>query len=130
MLQAFAGGSFRVKGPSRNQRNARVRADGDKGGPKLAQPAATDPPEPFVSIGNGILTGRRMNMPGLADALSSESDRIVLDRTELSGDYDLTLKWNPDGIRARYILGFIIHPLYRRQLGSGWKRRKRQWRFW
>jgi uncharacterized protein (TIGR03435 family) len=96
MLQALLADRFGLKVHRETREMPAFALTVNKGGPKLAQPAATDPPEPFVSIGNGILTGRRMNMPGLADALSSESDRIVLDRTELSGDYDLTLKWNPD----------------------------------
>jgi uncharacterized protein (TIGR03435 family) len=96
MLQALLADRFGLKVHHETREMPAFALTVNKGGPKLAQPAATDPPEPLVSIGHGIIMGKRMNMPGLADALSNDSDRIVVDRTGLSGDYDLTLKWNPD----------------------------------
>jgi uncharacterized protein (TIGR03435 family) len=52
---------------------------------------------PRVSIiRRGRLTTQGTNMPALADQLSSVLGRTVLDKTALTGMYDLTLEWQPD----------------------------------
>jgi uncharacterized protein (TIGR03435 family) len=45
------------------------------------------------------VTGRRVTMRQLADALSMIVERTVVDRTGLSGFFDLKLTWTPDKIR-------------------------------
>jgi uncharacterized protein (TIGR03435 family) len=65
-----------------------------RGGPKLT---ATTKADSRISIGHGIFTGQKIDMAGLADALARESDRTIVDQTGLSGQFDMTLKWNPDG---------------------------------
>jgi uncharacterized protein (TIGR03435 family) len=50
----------------------------------------------LFSLGN--LVARGMTMPALADHLSTWVDRIVIDRTGLQGQFDLSLKWLPDRV--------------------------------
>ncbi|HLW98616.1 MAG TPA: TIGR03435 family protein [Candidatus Acidoferrales bacterium] len=97
-----------------------------KGGPKLTQtadpppaPAGDGPVGPPPGFGGGggggrgggrgpgrtFMIGRgQINMNGaplsaLADALSRQADiaRVVVDETGLRGDYDIALKWTPEG---------------------------------
>jgi uncharacterized protein (TIGR03435 family) len=69
-----------------------------KGGPKL-QP--TQKPDSDSSHSRtGYLNGEGMNMEHLANTLtrvsSAELGRIIIDKTGLTGKYDLTLKWTPE----------------------------------
>jgi uncharacterized protein (TIGR03435 family) len=41
------------------------------------------------------LTGTKMSMADLADSLSGQVDRPVVDKTGLTGVFDVTLKWTP-----------------------------------
>jgi uncharacterized protein (TIGR03435 family) len=47
----------------------------------------------------GIMIGQRVPMSGLADALSGVVDRPVVDRTGLTGTFDVELRWTPEGYR-------------------------------
>lgn len=58
-----------------------------------------------IHDGNGHMTATGISMGDLADWLTlyADSDRVVLDRTGLTGDYDLKLDWtedNTEGIPA------------------------------
>jgi bla regulator protein blaR1 len=56
---------------------------------------------PRVSIiRRGRLTTQGSSMPGFASQLSSVLGRTVLDKTALTGMYDLTLEWQPDENQA------------------------------
>jgi uncharacterized protein (TIGR03435 family) len=58
---------------------------------------AQGPPACTLRIATGALTGRGMTLAQLATALTRVAgiDRAVLDRTELTGSFDVDLKWNP-----------------------------------
>ncbi len=45
---------------------------------------------------NGHLTAQALSMSSVAMALSRQLNRTVLDKTELTGDYDFTLEWTPE----------------------------------
>jgi uncharacterized protein (TIGR03435 family) len=68
-----------------------------KGGSKL-QPAK-DPTSESSSSGTGNLKAKGISTAELANMmtreLSGELGRLVIDRTNLTGKYDLTLKWTP-----------------------------------
>jgi uncharacterized protein (TIGR03435 family) len=49
-----------------------------------------------MSQNDGRLTGTGVTIRDLADHLANELERYVVDRTGLTGDYDLTLKWTPE----------------------------------
>lgn len=82
-----------------------------KGGAKL-QPAAAarDSPEPPAApspkgpmfkgrgmrMGRGELSGQSAPLSMLAESLSNQIGRTVVDRTGLTGLYDFTLKWTPE----------------------------------
>jgi len=44
----------------------------------------------------GTLTGQALSMADFVRALSDQLGRPVLDKTGLTGKYDLTLQWTPD----------------------------------
>jgi uncharacterized protein (TIGR03435 family) len=59
----------------------------------------------MFSIGNGVLTGGGIAMATLSNILTGAAARPVLDRTALSGGYDVDLEWsgafgntNPDAV--------------------------------
>lgn len=62
-------------------------------GPKLS--LAADGPE-GLTTGPGLLKGTRVNTKTIARALSDATERVVVDRTELTGYYDYALHWTPD----------------------------------
>jgi uncharacterized protein (TIGR03435 family) len=50
--------------------------------------------------GRGHLVAKQMSTTGLADMLTRQLDRPVLDETGLKATYDFTLDWTPDGSEA------------------------------
>lgn len=47
-------------------------------------------------MGWGEFSGEALTAADIANALSSQVDRVVVDETMLKGTYDVTLKWTPD----------------------------------
>jgi uncharacterized protein (TIGR03435 family) len=93
MLQALLADRFHLKLHRETRELPAFALVVGKGGPKLTASTFADS---RISIGNGIFTGQKIDMAGLADALAMESDRTIVDRTGLAGQFDVTLKWNPD----------------------------------
>ena len=50
----------------------------------------------MMMMGHGKLTGQGIDMAGLANLLSQQVHRLVVDNTGLKGKYDVTLQWTPD----------------------------------
>jgi uncharacterized protein (TIGR03435 family) len=69
-----------------------------KSGSKLTPHTGEGDPSTSISNSSGktSITSRNMSMAHLADLLSGRVDRVVVDHTELSGSYDLTLQWAPN----------------------------------
>lgn len=67
-----------------------------KGGSKLqaVQESADGPVG--LRMGRGQLTGMAAPMPQLANLLSTQLGRPVVDKTELKGKYDFKIEWTPD----------------------------------
>jgi uncharacterized protein (TIGR03435 family) len=73
--------------------------------PAAAPPDPSEPPRPgqpfrgrgiMMSIRSGQLNMNGAPMKAFADALSDQLGRKVLDKTSLTGNYDLSLQWTPD----------------------------------
>jgi uncharacterized protein (TIGR03435 family) len=68
-----------------------------KNGPKLhATESGGDKKQQFQRMGRGQLELQAATMAALANALSSVVGRNVLDKTSISGSYDIKLEWTPD----------------------------------
>jgi len=82
-----------------------------KSGFKLRE-SATDEVDPqgrtgtHISGSTGAMRGQLVSMTFLAQFLSGSLDRIVLDKTALTGKYDFILKWTPDRSQLQSPLGF------------------------
>jgi len=73
------------------------------GAPPPSLPPLPDPSKGPVALGfgsmmirNGELTGRGVALPVLVNMLAQQLNRTVLDKTGLTGKYDMTLKWTPE----------------------------------
>ena len=130
MLQALLADRFQLKFHREMKDLPAFALVVNKGGPKL-KPAANNPTQgtasddhpfadkgsgPMISLGHGFLMGQRMDMSGLADALGRQSDRAVVDKTGLAGEFDLTLKWSPEA-GEKDTAGLSLFTAIQEQLG-------------
>jgi uncharacterized protein (TIGR03435 family) len=81
---------------------ARPAAEGSKGG---------------FNRRSGHLETRSATMAGLADKLSQQSERPVLDKTALGGSYEFTLDWTPDELQSDGQTGASLFTAIEEQLG-------------
>jgi uncharacterized protein (TIGR03435 family) len=65
-----------------------------KNGPKLT--ASTSERGPMIRMGRGQLDVKKAPMTMLAQQLSQQLGRNVIDQTDLRGDYDFLLQWTPE----------------------------------
>ena len=70
----------------------------DKNGPKL--PKAKDEGDTKISMGGRRLNAQHMSLTQFANLLSLRTDRPVVDRTGLVGNFDITLTWAPESRTA------------------------------
>jgi uncharacterized protein (TIGR03435 family) len=90
LAAARAGGGPRGPG-------AAGRSEGRGADPgAFTPPASADRPPCGMRIGPGTIVAGGTRMPQLATALSTWVNRIVVDRTGLTGSYDIDLQWTPD----------------------------------
>jgi uncharacterized protein (TIGR03435 family) len=72
-----------------------------KNGSKLRSTKGFNPKLGYgMRVEPGLITGQELSMELLAANLSNQVNRIVLDKTGLTGEYDLTLTWKPDEHRV------------------------------
>jgi len=55
---------------------------------------------PMIRMGRGQFAGQEMRMPMLVEQLSRITGRNVIDKTGLTGKYDIKLNWTPDESQA------------------------------
>ena len=83
----------------RQLRRSRDECDAGEAG---SVPTPTRPDQPLRCILNvippGLLLLRGQTMSDLAHALTETLDRVVVDRTGLSGRFDADVQFNPDGL--------------------------------
>ncbi|HET8549924.1 MAG TPA: TIGR03435 family protein [Bryobacteraceae bacterium] len=65
-----------------------------KNGPKLTP--TSSPQGPVMRMGRGQLDGKKVPVSMLAQQLSQQVGRNVVDKTELKGEYDIVLNWTPE----------------------------------
>jgi uncharacterized protein (TIGR03435 family) len=53
----------------------------------------------YRNSGTGLLSANALSMQVFARFLSGQVRRVVIDRTGLSGEWDIELKWTPDRMR-------------------------------
>ena len=94
MLQKLLADRFQLKVHHQTEQLPIYNLMVAKGGPKLKQAAADA--SGGVSWGNRKLTGNRVEITGLTNALSDTLNRVVIDKTGLTRQYTITLKWTPD----------------------------------
>jgi uncharacterized protein (TIGR03435 family) len=88
------------------------------GGPKFTQSANDTKGGTSISIRNRELTAHNLPMATLAKTLSDQVHRTVIDKTGLTGSYDVTLKWSPeDGPSAETDTAPSIFTALQEQLG-------------
>ena len=76
-----------------------VTKDGPKFKPSPPPPTDPDNPQKHPSgtwISNQYLTATSITMSDFAETLAGQLNRTVIDKTGLTGVYDLKLKWTPD----------------------------------
>jgi len=84
---------------TKSEKLQEVKVDCD---PSVHQQATQKPSMPLtapcgtVAPGLGILVGNTATMKALTNSLSSITGRMVVDKTNLVGKYNMELKWNPD----------------------------------
>ena len=61
-----------------------------------APPAPGERPNCGMRIGPGVLSAGGMPLSQFANGLAPMVERVVIDRTGLSGNFDLDLEWTPD----------------------------------
>jgi uncharacterized protein (TIGR03435 family) len=67
-----------------------------KGGRLPASPPSAAMPRCSVGGAPGQLTADSIDMSQLANVLTASTDRVVLNRTELNGRFNVELQWTPD----------------------------------
>ena len=79
------------------------RADETCSGPSTPLPVASDAPEPIPDLPcdggfsrAGHIGARARDFSTLLRSLSTWTDRVLIDRTELSGRFDWDLQWTPE----------------------------------
>ncbi len=72
-----------------------------KGGPKLKESAGGDQDRQMQRMGRGQASLTGANMAMLIRLLSQSLGRDVIDKTGLTGRYDIELKWTPDEAAMR-----------------------------
>jgi bla regulator protein BlaR1 len=93
MLQALMADRFQLKVHQETREMPVYALVVDKKGSKLA--ANTDSKQQF-RFGDGSLDVKKGGAAALATWLSRQLGRVVIDKTELTGEYDYKLEWTPD----------------------------------
>src|SRR5262249_6460023 len=82
---------------------------GDKDGPKLSPTqTAEEGPHEGISMNPGRITGQRVSMRLMAQLLSGRTRRTVFDRTQIPGEFDVTLQWTPDPNESASLKEFVL----------------------
>ena len=71
-----------------------------KGGPKLQEAKLKAPDGTPIAarakMGDGMFKGQQVTVSGLLNSIKGATGRDVIDKTGLTGRYDINLRWSPD----------------------------------
>jgi uncharacterized protein (TIGR03435 family) len=67
-----------------------------KGGPKLKPSTSVAPTRIVMNIGPGHISSKRMTIAEMAGFLTRQLGYHVIDKTGMTGNYDIALNWTPD----------------------------------
>jgi uncharacterized protein (TIGR03435 family) len=93
MLQALMADRFQLKIHKETREMPVYALLVDKKGTKLVEHTTG---EVQVRSGNGMLSVKKHGMEWLAFWLAQQLGRVVIDQTNLKGEYDFQLEWTPD----------------------------------
>ncbi len=127
MMRALLADRFQLKTHEETKEMSIYSLVVGKGGPKMAK-SAGDGPGPQIRMGRGLLSGKGMPMEILVRELSRSVGRTVLDKTELTGSYDIELSFSaeagpgglpgsPDAVAGTVSNGPTIFTAVQEQLG-------------
>jgi uncharacterized protein (TIGR03435 family) len=116
MLQALLADRFKLRVHYESRIQAIDQLVVAKGGPKLKQWPAGDKPR-GISWGDNRIRVQGEGMDRLAFCLSDVLGRTVVDKTGLSGNFDIDLKWTPDDQQAKPDAGPTLVTAIEEQLG-------------
>jgi uncharacterized protein (TIGR03435 family) len=94
MLQTVLADRFKLKSHREIKEQPVLELIIAKGGCKFKE--STPGQSGRMMTGRGQITLQAMPVVNLANNLTNETGRIVVDKTGLTGNYDLTLKWTPE----------------------------------
>ena len=94
MLQSLLEDRFQLKAHRETKEMPIYALQVAKGGSKLK--ANSGEPGPNIRMGRGQFTFKKVGMQMLATQLSTQTGRVVVDQTGLTGEYDFELNWTPD----------------------------------
>ncbi len=95
MLQAFLVERFKLKAHYETREQTIYSLEVAKGGFKAKPVAANAASSIRVTLGNGHYQAHSADIKGLATYLAMSLQQPVVDKTGLTGDYDITLDWQP-----------------------------------
>lgn len=100
MMRAMLADRFQLKTHEEEKELPVYQLVVGKNGPKLKESTAAPGPDgqrnQQMRMGRGQLTATGITMTGLAQQLSQQLGRPVIDKTGLQGNYDFELEWTPD----------------------------------
>jgi len=95
-LQALLADRFQLKIHRETKEESVYALLVSKNGPKLQASEAKGGGPPRMMMGRGLVNGQAVELPMLANVLSNQLGRPVVDRTGLTGHFDIKLQWTPD----------------------------------
>jgi len=98
LLQSMFADRFHLKFHRENRESPVYSLVAAKGGPKLTVHSGEGGPITGIhsSAGRDRVNARKTTMKRLAEVLSEQTDRVVIDNTGLRGEYDFSLEWSSD----------------------------------
>jgi uncharacterized protein (TIGR03435 family) len=127
MMRGLLADRFKLKAHEESKEMSIYALVVGKGGSKMVK-SVGEGPGPMIRMGRGMISGKGMPMELLVRQLSQNVGRTVLDKTELTGNYDIELSFSaeagpgglpgsPDAVAGTGSNGPTIFTAVQEQLG-------------